>query len=76
MPLLSHQIAGFFDHHYLEEDILIYIFVFLDGDSHQRKTASESLVCLSLNQIAGFFNQQYTWKELIDILAFVHGDIH
>ena len=28
------------------------------------------------NQIAVFFDQQYRWKEAINILDFLHGDIH
>ena len=28
------------------------------------------------NQIAGFFDQQYHWKEPIDIFNFLHGDNH
>ena len=31
---------------------------------------------LSSNQIAGFFDHQYHWKELINILDFLYGGIH
>ena len=27
------------------------------------------------NQIAVLFDHQYVWKELIDILGFLHGDL-
>ena len=33
-------------------------------------------VCLLSKQIAGFFDQQYLWKESVDILDDFHGDIH
>lgn len=28
------------------------------------------------NQIAGFFDRQYLWKKYIDIVNFLHGDMH
>ena len=31
---------------------------------------------LSSNQIVGFFDHQFLWKELIDILVFLHGVSH
>ena len=31
---------------------------------------------LLFNQIAGFFDHQYIWKECIDILDFLHEGIH
>ena len=31
---------------------------------------------LSANQIVGFFDHQYFWKESVDILDLVHGDNH
>ena len=33
-------------------------------------------MCLLSNQIAGFFDQQYHWKEPIDISDFLHGHYH
>ena len=33
-------------------------------------------VYLSLNQIPGFFDHQYLWKEFIDLLNFLHGSNH
>ena len=30
-------------------------------------------MCLSYNQIAGFVDYQYLWKESLDILDFLHG---
>ena len=34
------------------------------------------LLCLSFNQIAGFFNHQCFWKKLMDLLDFLHGNNH
>ena len=31
---------------------------------------------LSSNQIAGFFDSQYLWKDDMDIVDFFHEDIH
>ena len=31
---------------------------------------------LSSNQIARLFDDQYLWKERINILDFLHGDTH
>ena len=31
---------------------------------------------LSPNEIAGFFNHQFFWKKLIDVLVFLRGVIH
>ena len=31
---------------------------------------------LSFNQIAGFFDHQYLWKECANVFDFLHGDIH
>ena len=31
---------------------------------------------ISANQIAVFFDRQYLWKELMDLLDFWHGDNH
>lgn len=33
-------------------------------------------VCLSSNQIEGFFDQQYFWEESIDVVDFLCGDIY
>ena len=52
--------------------------IFLRGDNHQGKVASEistfgwlcGHLCLLSNQIAGFFNRQYLWKESTDLLHF------
>ena len=33
-------------------------------------------VCFLSNQIAGFFDWYYLWKESTDILGFLHGSIY
>ena len=33
-------------------------------------------VCFLPNQIAGFFDRHYLWKESTDILGFLHGNIY
>ena len=43
-----------------------------------RKTLVHKLYLkmLSSNQITGFFDHQYLWKEYMNIVDFFHGDIH
>ena len=50
---------------------------FLHGGDYQGNVASKiptligySKLCLSSNQISGFFDHQYPWKESIDLLDF------
>ena len=76
----SNQIAGFFDHQYLQEELVDFL-EFLHGDNHhERQHLSVPLlvgcgqVYLLSSQIVGFFEHQYLWEESISLLDFLNGD--
>ena len=52
--------------------------IIIKGKQHLRLSflARYGHLCFLSNQIAGFFDQQNLWKESIDVLDFLHGDVH
>ena len=76
--LSTNQIAIFFDHQYPWKES-VDIIDFLRGNNHQGEIGDETsafgwvwpvVPLFQSNQIVGFYDHQYLWKESSEILVF------